>query len=90
MPQSAPALDRYLAENPDRQISAHYGTNQSDKTNLQAMIEREFEGPLDLIIDDASHLYGLSRATFGASFPLSEPWQPLRIRGLVVGSCTGI
>jgi hypothetical protein len=36
-------------------------------------VAREFDRPLDLVIDDASHLYEATKASFEILFPLIEP-----------------
>lgn len=54
-------------------IATHWKTDQSDKARLREIVAAEFDGPLDFIIDDASHLYGPSRASFEALFPLLRP-----------------
>jgi hypothetical protein len=36
-------------------------------------VKTEFSGPLDLIIDDASHMYGLTKTSFETLFPLLRP-----------------
>lgn len=54
-------------------ISTYWKTSQSDKARLRTIVETEFDGPLDLVIDDASHLYRQTRASFEALFPLLMP-----------------
>jgi hypothetical protein len=36
-------------------------------------VAHEFSAPLDLVIDDASHIYGPTKASFQALFPLLRP-----------------
>ena len=48
-------------------------TDQSDKNLLQDIVAREFQGPLDLVIDDCSHQYLPTLASFEALFPLLAP-----------------
>jgi hypothetical protein len=59
-------------------IKTYWGTDQADSESLRAIVAREFSGPLDLIIDDASHLYEPTKASFETLFPL------LRAGGLYV------
>lgn len=48
----------------------HTGVDQADRERLAAIIAEDYaDSPLDLVIDDASHLYGPSRATFEVLFP---------------------
>jgi len=54
-------------------ISTYWGTDQADETALWDIAEREFSGPLDLVIDDASHRYGPTKASFETLFPLLRP-----------------
>jgi hypothetical protein len=68
---SAPHLSRYIGK---QQIGdsfpVYFGVDQSNKTRIGEILAREFEcKTLDLVIDDASHLYSPSRATFEAIFP---------------------
>ena len=54
-------------------LSTHWGIDQSDRSALLGVVESEFAGSLDLIIDDASHRYEHTRASFEALFPLLRP-----------------
>jgi SAM-dependent methyltransferase len=55
-------------------IRTHYGTSQTDADRVRAIAVQEFNGePIDLIIDDASHLYRFTRRTFEIAFPLLRP-----------------
>jgi hypothetical protein len=57
--------------------------DQADREALQEIIAREFDGPVDLVIDDASHIYEPTRASFETLFPrlgrgglyIIEDWQ---------------
>jgi hypothetical protein len=61
-------FDRYVDEHPG--VSAHWGVDQSDTTAVLAAVG---PGPIDLVIDDASHHYDLTAATFDALFPRLRP-----------------
>jgi predicted O-methyltransferase YrrM len=50
-------------------IQTYYGLSQSDP-KLADILKQEFPNGIDLVIDDASHLYEPSRATFEMCFPL--------------------
>ena len=53
-----------------KRVRLHYNTSQSDREKVTAILDRDFEGePLDLIIDDASHMYEHSLAAFEIAFP---------------------
>ncbi|MCX6278604.1 MAG: class I SAM-dependent methyltransferase [Bacteroidetes bacterium] len=54
-------------------IKTYWKTNQSDKDNLRKIVSTEFTDPLDLVIDDASHMYLPTRASFETLFPLVKP-----------------
>lgn len=55
-------------------VSAHYGVDQADAERLRAIVREEFaDAPLDLVIDDASHLYAPTKASFDVLFPLLRP-----------------
>jgi SAM-dependent methyltransferase len=54
-------------------LSTYWETDQADKERLREIVEMEFAGPLDLVIDDCSHLYPLTKASFEALYPLLRP-----------------
>lgn len=65
-------------------LRLHFGVSQSDRAAVTAIMDEEFgDEPLDLVIDDASHEYGLSRESFEIVFPrlrtgglyVIEDWQ---------------
>ncbi|MGH7365179.1 MAG: class I SAM-dependent methyltransferase [Candidatus Rokuibacteriota bacterium] len=68
----SPVFESYLAAHAPR-LAAHWAVDQLDQGRLRALVESAFEGPLDLVIDDASHLYAPTRASFEALFPLLRP-----------------
>jgi SAM-dependent methyltransferase len=61
--------DRGLGE----KIKTHWAVDQSDSNTLRKIVDREFDGPLDLVIDDASHMYGPTKSSFECLFPLLRP-----------------
>jgi len=68
---AAPDLDRWVADN-DREgvLRTYYGIDQADQRALRAIIDESFgDEPLDLVVDDASHLFGPTRAAFNVLFP---------------------
>lgn len=73
MPTPAPALERFIRDNKIANIKTYYATDQADQPKLRQIIESEFSRPLDLVIDDASHFYEKSRASFEAVFPYLAP-----------------
>lgn len=54
-------------------VKTFWGVSQSDVLTVGKLVESEFDGPIDLIIDDASHLYEPTKASFQALFPLLRP-----------------
>ncbi len=68
-------LDRYIeARGVQNVVHPHYGVDQADRERLLQIIDDEFGGrPLDLVIDDASHQYRESRASFEVLFPSLRP-----------------
>lgn len=69
------ALDEFSRSHGlDEKLHAHYGFDQADRPRLRRLVHEEFDGePLDLVIDDASHLYPQTRASFEVLFPLVRP-----------------
>lgn len=67
----APALEEWLREHDtDRTVRTYYGIDQADHEALHEIIDRDFgDEPLDLVIDDASHRYELTRTSFNVLFP---------------------
>ena len=68
-------LDEFIrAHSMEDVIVPCYGMNQSDVVALDTIVQREFDGqPIDLIIDDASHLYAETKASFNRLFPHLRP-----------------
>jgi predicted O-methyltransferase YrrM len=55
-------------------VRPYYGVDQSDRARLGAIVEAEFgDAPLDLVIDDASHLYDETIVSFEVCFPRLRP-----------------
>jgi len=55
-------------------IKAYWGVDQADPQRLREIVQQEFgTAPLDLIIDDASHLYEQTKSSFETLFPLLRP-----------------
>lgn len=67
-------LEKFRTEHPDGQrVSTRYYTSQDDEAALTAILEKDFDGPLDLVLDDASHDYFLTRSSFEILFPRLRP-----------------
>jgi len=68
------ALDRYAKSGASGRLEVHYGVDQADELGLARIIEDALGGRrLDLVVDDASHLYRETRATFEVAFPYLRP-----------------
>jgi predicted O-methyltransferase YrrM len=67
-----PALDEYISQNSDR-ARVHYKTSQGDVARVTQIIDEDFGGVIDLVVDDASHFYELTKATFKTAFPRLRP-----------------
>lgn len=70
-----PLLDRILAEKglADR-VTLHFGVDQADRATVTRIVDEAFGAdPLDLVVDDASHLYGPTVASFEVLFPRLRP-----------------
>ncbi len=88
----APALEKFRKAHPlGARIAPYYQTSQDDETKLKNILAQEFDGPLDLVIDDASHFYELTKASFEILFPhvqaggfyIIEDWQWAHQRGFM-------
>lgn len=65
-------------------VKLHYGVDQADQRRITELLDEAFgDGLLDVVIDDASHIYEPTRASFELLFPrlrpggvyLIEDWQ---------------
>ena len=55
-------------------VRPYYGVDQADRARLAQVVDRERGGELlDLVIDDASHEFSLTRASFEVLFPRLRP-----------------
>jgi len=54
-------------------IRTYWATDQSDRERLREIVRSDYNGPLDLVLDDASHLYELTKSSFETLFPLLRP-----------------
>ncbi|MCG5447286.1 class I SAM-dependent methyltransferase [Micromonospora sp. NIE79] len=73
--EKTPSLADYIKRNSlEDRIRLHSGVSQDDHAALSAIIAEDFDGePIDAVIDDASHFYGETRATFESVFPFLRP-----------------
>jgi len=54
-------------------VATYYGVSQDDETKVCDIIRRELGGAIDLVVDDASHLYEQTRKSFEIVFPFVKP-----------------
>ena len=66
----APLLD-YVSRTENRFV--HFGTSQCDSEMLKRIVQGELADELDLVVDDASHTYEETKASFEFLFPLLSP-----------------
>jgi Methyltransferase domain len=54
-------------------VSPYFRVNQGDRSAIADIADREFTDPIDLVIDDASHVYDLTLSSFEVLFPRLRP-----------------
>ncbi len=52
-----------------KRIRTYWKTGQADERALRQIVHREFAGSIDMVIDDASHMYEETKASFEILFP---------------------
>lgn len=72
VPTKLEALESYI-EKESRPIKTFYGSSQDDVSLLKNIVQDEMGGNLDLVVDDASHLYEQSKVSLTTLFPLLKP-----------------
>jgi len=70
-PYPVEALEKYiLKNNKTKSLKPYYSVNQADRFGMEQILSLEFpDRDIDLIIDDASHLYDETREAFNINFP---------------------
>jgi predicted O-methyltransferase YrrM len=73
--ERAPALDEFISRNSlDDTIRLYYNTDQSDRNALESIMRENFgEEPIDLVVDDASHLYEPTKRSLNELLPRLRP-----------------
>jgi predicted O-methyltransferase YrrM len=73
--EAAPALTAFIDQRGlDPVVRPYFGVDQGDRARLDQIMTTEFgDEPLDLVIDDASHLYDPTLASFEVLFPRLRP-----------------
>jgi predicted O-methyltransferase YrrM len=74
-PDRVALLDAFIdAHGLSDSVHAYYGVDQADRARLEEIVTTEFGSePLDLVIDDASHLLPETTASFNVLFPRLRP-----------------
>lgn len=54
-------------------VHIHLGFDQADSSAMSAVVDKRCSGELDLVVDDASHLYQPTAITFDTLFPRVRP-----------------
>jgi predicted O-methyltransferase YrrM len=74
-PDPVPNLERFLHDRAlGDQVEVLLGVDQTDADRLREVVERRLaDAPLDLVVDDASHLYEPTVRSFEVLFPLLAP-----------------
>jgi predicted O-methyltransferase YrrM len=73
-PEPVEALTAFLEERGlVNRVRPFYGVSQGDRARVTEILAREMAGPLDLVVDDASHLLAETRASFELLFPRLRP-----------------
>jgi SAM-dependent methyltransferase len=57
----------------EQRIATYWGVDQADAERIRHIVRDQFAAPLDLVIDDASHMYRPTKASFEALFPCLRP-----------------
>jgi len=57
----------------EERIKTYWGVDQGNSEKLREIVKNEFCGSLDLVIDDASHMYDLTKTSFEVLFSLLRP-----------------
>jgi hypothetical protein len=68
----SPAFEEYVAAHAST-LQVKWGVDQENREQVGAIADAAFGDGLDLVIDDASHLYGPTRASFETVFPRLRP-----------------
>jgi hypothetical protein len=70
-----PPLDGFIGERDLQEtLRLHYNVDQGDRAAMEQIVRDDLcGGPLDLIVDDASHLFSPTLVSFETLFPLLRP-----------------
>jgi hypothetical protein len=54
-------------------VKTYWGVDQKDSRRLHEIVGNEFEDPIDLVIDDGSHMPEETKSSFETLYPLLRP-----------------
>ncbi len=70
----SPYFQQYVtSKGLESRIQTCWGINQADSEKLQQLVMQECSGVLDLVLDDASHMYEATKMSFEILFPFLRP-----------------
>jgi hypothetical protein len=69
--EPTPALVEYVQSQNGQSI--HFHASQTDERILDRIINEDLSGRLNMVVDDASHAYGLTRRSFELLYPRLSP-----------------
>jgi len=70
----SPYFCRFVASREAQErVKTYWGISQDDVAAVTRIVDTEFDGRLDLVIDDASHFYAPTRSSFQILFPFLRP-----------------
>jgi len=72
-PREDETLRQYLASDRGRGVRLHWGVDQADRTALERVLADDDLEPLDLVVDDGSHMLDLTTTSFDILFPRLRP-----------------
>jgi predicted O-methyltransferase YrrM len=74
-PDPLPALSEFIETHGfGNVVRPYYGVDQGDRQRLGEIVDSELDGrPLDLVIDDCSHMFDPTRSSFETLFPRLRP-----------------
>ncbi len=73
LPEDPKIRSAYNRSSMEGKFSLNFETDQTDRAALNKIVADNFSGGLDMIIDDASHFLGNTRASFEILFPHLRP-----------------
>jgi cephalosporin hydroxylase len=70
----SPSFQRFIqSKGLEGRLKTFWNTDQGNGRRLREIVEREFNGTLDIVIDDASHVFEPTLASFEVLFPMLAP-----------------